>query len=129
MESTKALRALAALAQDTRLALFRRLVKAGSAGLAAGRLAEALGVPPATLSFHLKELAHADLVAARQEGRFLIYTANYATMNALLAYLTQNCCADSPGACATPACTPRAAAARRAPTSAHRTKRIQRSRA
>lgn len=129
MESSTAVRALAALAQDTRLALYRHLVKAGPAGLAAGRLAEALGVPPATLSFHLKELAHAGLIAARQDGRFLIYSANYAAMNVLLAYLTENCCAESAGACATPACTPRPAARSRARALPHPIKRTRRSRA
>jgi ArsR family transcriptional regulator len=126
MESSQALRALAALAQDTRLALFRRLVRAGSEGLAAGQLATALGVPPATLSFHLKELAHADLVTARQDGRFVFYSANYETMNAVLAYLTENCCADSTGACAAPACTPQPAGARRRAALAPRRKRSTR---
>ena len=83
---------LAALAQETRLAVFRQLVEAGPAGRAAGELAEALGCAPATLSFHLKELSHAGLIAGRQEGRYVIYAANFASMNDLLAFMTENCC-------------------------------------
>jgi len=98
-----AVTALAALAQDSRLAIFRTLVQAGPAGLAAGRIGELTGIAPSSLSFHLKELAHAGLVAARPAGRFVIYTANFATMNALLGYLTENCCGGNP--CA-PVCTP-----------------------
>ncbi|MCX7628090.1 MAG: metalloregulator ArsR/SmtB family transcription factor [Methylophilaceae bacterium] len=103
METKSAVRILSALAQETRLSLFRLLVQAGPAGLAAGELAERLAIPASTLSFHLKELAHADLVNARQEGRFVIYAAQFATMNALLSFLTENCCGGNP--CA-PVCTP-----------------------
>ena len=85
--------ALAALAQESRLAVFRLLVQAGQEGVAAGALGEKLGIPPATLSFHLKTLAHARLAKSRTEGRFVIYTANYAEMDKLIAYLTENCCA------------------------------------
>ena len=94
--------ALAALAQETRLSIFRALVRQGPAGLAAGALAERLGVANATLSFHLKELMRADLIDSRQEGRFIYYMANYGTMNDLLGYLTENCCqgADCGIACA-----------------------------
>lgn len=92
MKPLDAVRLLAALAQETRLSIYRLLVQQGPEGLAAGALAESLGVANATLSFHLKELAHAGLVTPRQEGRFIYYAANYASMNALLAYLTQNCC-------------------------------------
>lgn len=92
MKSIEAVQALAAIAQETRLAVFRALVVAGPEGLAAGRIATALEVAPATLSFHLKELDHAGLVSARQQGRYVIYSANFARMNALLAYLTENCC-------------------------------------
>ena len=92
METTAVLSALNGLAQDTRLAIFRLLVERGPEGLAAGDIAEALGLANATLSFHLKELAHAGLVSARQAGRFIYYTANFATMNGLIAYLTENCC-------------------------------------
>ena len=87
-----AIRALAALAQETRLALFRLLVEQGPAGLTPGRIAAVLDVPPATLSFHLKELAHADLVSQERNGRHLIYRASFEQMNALLSYLTAHCC-------------------------------------
>ncbi len=92
MESFEAVAALAALAQDSRLEIFRRLVQAGPAGLPAGEIAAQLGVPANTLSFHLNQLRHAGLVNFRREGRSLIYAAEYAAMNALLAYLTENCC-------------------------------------
>ena len=92
MKTPDAVRALAALAQDSRLSVFRLLVEQGPAGLPAGVIAERLDLPPATLSFHLKELAHARMVNARQEGRFIYYSANFATMNALLGFLTENCC-------------------------------------
>lgn len=87
--------ALAGLAQDTRLALFRLLVPAGPAGLAAGDLGEQLKLPPATLSFHLKELRHAGLVSQRRQGRTIYYAADYAAMDALIVYLTENCCQGS----------------------------------
>lgn len=99
MEIERAVTALGALAQETRLAVFRLLVQTGPAGLAAGRIADGLGVAPATLSFHLKELSHAGLVAARQDGRYVLYSANFSAMRGLLDYLTENCCADSPSAC------------------------------
>src|SRR5215469_3115849 len=92
MESNTAVEALAALAQDSRLQVYRVLVQAGPEGLAASELAERLGIPANTLSFHLKTLSHADLVQARQEGRFIYYSANYERMNALLEFLTDNCC-------------------------------------
>lgn len=100
MEKDQAVRALAALAQDTRLSVFRLLVQAGPVGLAAGEIAARLGVPPATLSFHLKELARADLVCARQEGRFHYYAADFAAMHALIDYLSENCCGSTRTACA-----------------------------
>ena len=93
MKTIEAVGALAALAQETRLDVFRRLVQQGASGLAAGEIAEHLGVSPATLSFHLKELSHAKLVTARPDGRFVFYAANFATMNRLLGFLTDNCCA------------------------------------
>ena len=96
METKAAVLALAALAQESRLAVFRALVEAGPAGLAAGRIAELAAMPPSSLSFHLKELTHAGLAVSRQEGRFVIYTAQYDTMNALLGYLTANCCGGNP---------------------------------
>jgi ArsR family transcriptional regulator len=96
VESFDAVSALAALAHASRLAAFRLLVQAGPAGLAASKIAEALGMPASSLSFHLKELAHADLVTARQEGRFVIYAAQFETMNTLLGFLTENCCGGAP---------------------------------
>jgi len=102
METNDAVTALAALAQDTRLAVYRLLVQQGLSGLAAGEIAGQLGIAPATLSFHLKELAHAGLVSSRQEGRFVFYAANFDAMNALVAFLTENCCAADCG----PACVP-----------------------
>lgn len=92
MNSNDAVAALAALAQETRLAVFRLLVQAGEEGMAAGDIAAALDVPAATLSFHLKELARAGLVASRQAGRNVIYRTGYAAMDDLIAYLTDNCC-------------------------------------
>jgi DNA-binding transcriptional ArsR family regulator len=105
MKTRTAVAALSALAQDTRLAVYRLLVQQGPSGLAAGEIAGQLGVTPATLSFHLKELAHAGLVTARQEGRFVFYAANFSAMNALVAFLTENCCAADGG----PSCAPAAA--------------------
>jgi len=96
METTSALSALAALAQESRLATFRLLVQAGPEGLSASRIAETLGLPPSSLSFHLKELTHAGLVVPRQEGRFVIYAVRFDTMNALVGFLTQNCCGGTP---------------------------------
>jgi DNA-binding transcriptional ArsR family regulator len=92
MDNKDAVQALAALAQESRLAAFRLLVQAGPDGLAASRIAEALDMPPSSLSFHLKELTHAGLIAPRQEGRFLIYAARFDAMNALLGFLSENCC-------------------------------------
>lgn len=110
MENKDAVVALAALAQESRLAAYRLLVQAGPGGLPASKIAEALGVPPSSLSFHLKELAHANLVVSRQEGRFVIYAAQFETMNALLGFLTQNCCGGNPCSPAdSVACAPRSA--------------------
>ena len=92
MKTPQAVKALAALAQDTRLAIYRLLVQQGPEGLSAGTIADRLELPAATLSFHLKELANAGMVEARQDGRFVFYSANYDQMNALLWYLTENCC-------------------------------------
>lgn len=96
METREVIRALSALAQESRLGIFRLLVHAGPSGMAASRIAEQLGVPPSSLSFHLKELAYAGLVASRQEGRFVIYAANFDVMNDLIGYLTENCCGGNP---------------------------------
>ena len=92
MEANNVVTALAALAQDTRLAIFRLLVQAGAAGQTAGAIAERLDVAAPTLSFHLKELANAGLVTSESQGRFVIYRAHYPTMNGLLEFLTANCC-------------------------------------
>lgn len=92
MESNDAVEALAALAQTSRLEVYRLLVQAGPEGIAASEIAEKLQIPANTLSFHLKNLSHADLVQSRQEGRFVYYSANYEQMNALLGFLTENCC-------------------------------------
>lgn len=96
METKNAIGALAALAQETRLAIFRALVRAGPEGLPAGAVAEAVGTAASTLSFHLKELTNAGLVKGRQDGRFIFYTADYAAMSELVAYLTENCCHGMP---------------------------------
>lgn len=92
MEKKGVLSALSALSQETRLDIFRLLVQAGPGGRSAGAIAEALGVPPNTLSFHLAQLNHAGLIAQRRESRSLIYTAEYDHMNALMNFLTENCC-------------------------------------
>ncbi|HTF32105.1 MAG TPA: metalloregulator ArsR/SmtB family transcription factor [Myxococcota bacterium] len=106
MEMIAAIDALGALAQETRLSLFRLLVQAGPAGLPAGTLAERLDVPAPTLSFHLAQLKHAGLLACKRQGRSLIYAADFAAMSALLAFLTENCCQGSPGVCAPSTCAP-----------------------
>jgi ArsR family transcriptional regulator len=93
MDQAQALAALGALAQETRLQLYRLLVTSGPAGLSAGNIAERLGVIPSSLSFHLQHLVHAGLITQRRVGRLMIYAAAYETMNALLAYLGENCCA------------------------------------
>ena len=104
MEKIEAIVALAALAQESRLDVFRLLVQAGTDGVPAGQIAERLGLPPATLSFHLNQLRHAGLVTFRREGRSLIYAAEYAAMNALLAYLTENCCQGDASGCGVGVC-------------------------
>jgi DNA-binding transcriptional ArsR family regulator len=99
MEKTDAVAALAALAQDNRLDVFRLLVRAGRAGMPAGAVADALSVAPNTLTFHFDRLRQAGLVTVRREGRSMIYSARYETMNALLAYLSENCCAGLDDGC------------------------------
>ena len=118
MESSDTLAALAALAQDSRLAVFRLLVEAGPAGLPAGQIAERLAIPAPTLSFHLAQLGHAGLVTARRDGRSVIYAAGYDAMNGLIAYLTENCCAGA-AACA-PRVPPRRRPRHEAPARARR---------
>ena len=104
MEKTSVIDALAALAQENRLDTYRLLVQAGPDGVTAGEIAAALGLPPNTLSFHFDRLRQAGLVTVRRNGRSMIYAARYATMNALLGFLTENCCgggrscAPAPGA-------------------------------
>ncbi|MBL8552451.1 MAG: helix-turn-helix transcriptional regulator [Hyphomonadaceae bacterium] len=93
MNSPDALAALSALAHEHRLAVFRLLVQAGSEGMAAGEIAEAMGMAPSSLSFHLAHLNRAGLIAQQRESRSLIYSADFARMNALLGFLTENCCA------------------------------------
>lgn len=96
MQPDHVIRALAALAQEHRLAAFRLLVEAGAEGIPAGVLAERLGVPPSSMSFHLAQLFHAGLVTQRRESRSIIYSADYGAMNALMGYLTENCCGGDP---------------------------------
>jgi len=105
MDTKAAVRALAALAQDSRLEVFRLLVQAGPEGLPAGGIAERLGLPPSTLSFHVKTLAHAGLIESRHEGRFIHYSADFEAMNGLVAFLGENCCGGR-------SCAPRTAARR-----------------
>jgi ArsR family transcriptional regulator len=100
MEKTDAIAALAALAQDSRLDVFRLLVAAGPDGMPAGEVAARLGLPPNTLTFHFDRLRMAGLVTVRREGRSMIYAARYETMNTLLGYLTDNCCGGAPQQCA-----------------------------
>ncbi len=105
MNAQNVIRALAALAQEVRLRVFRALVVAGPEGMTPGALAAALAVAPTSLSFHLKELTNAGLLMQSREGRNLIYRADYACMGDLMAYLTENCCRGTPCAEAAPSCT------------------------
>ena len=107
METKDVIGALAALAQESRLAVFRLLVEIGPGGLPVGRIGETLGIAPATLSFHIKELTRAGLVVTQQQGRHIYCSADFDTMNAVLGYLTENCCRGEV-ACtlANPRCTP-----------------------
>jgi ArsR family transcriptional regulator len=106
MEKTNAVAALAALAQDNRLDVFRLLVEAGPDGMPAGEIAGALKLAPNTLTFHFDRLRMAGLVTVRRHGRSMIYAARFETMNALLSYLTENCCRGVPDTCAPPVCEP-----------------------
>lgn len=126
MESVAAVASLSALAQASRLAIFRHLVETGPRGAVAGAIATALDLAPATLSFHLKELTRAGLIANAQEGRFIRYSANFAAMNALVAYLTENCCGGAPcGAACTPVKLRRKPAATKSAASRARTTRAR----
>ena len=111
METSQAVEALSALAHGSRLAVFKLLVQAGHQGRAAGALGEELELPPATLSFHLAHLVRAGIARSRQEGRFVIYSADFDNMNGLVGYLTENCCSGS--ACAPAECAPTARTKRR----------------
>jgi len=112
-DAAKAVTALAALAQETRLAIFRLLVEHAREGLTPGAISLRLKLAPATLSFHLKELANAHLIEDRRDGRFIWYRPDVGAMNGLIGYLTENCCRASGGACDTtcapPACKPTSA--------------------
>jgi DNA-binding transcriptional ArsR family regulator len=96
MDTKEVLAALAAIAQESRLGIFRLLVQVGPTGMAATKIAEQLDIAPSSLSFHLKELTHAKLITSRSEGRFIIYSADIAVMNGLIGYLTENCCGGVP---------------------------------
>ncbi len=100
MNPAFAVQALSALAQESRLAIYRLLVQAGPSGRVAGQIAETLGIPPATLSFHLKTLAQGGLVHGRQEGRFIRYVADFEAMHGLIDYLSENCCGGDRLVCA-----------------------------
>ena len=103
VKAAQVVTALSALAQSTRLAIFRLLVERGPEGMAAGQVAEKLKVSPATLSFHFRTLSHAGLIESRQDGRFIYYAANFTVMNDMLEYLTENCCGGEQVVCAVPA--------------------------
>ncbi len=96
MDTKEVLTALAAIAQESRLAIFRLLVQVGPDGMAATKIAEQLDIAPSSLSFHLKELTHAKLITSRSEGRFVIYSTDVVVMNGLIGYLTENCCGGIP---------------------------------
>ena len=106
METKEAVTALSALAQESRLGIYRLLVQAGPGGMAAGAIADQLDLPPATLSFHLKELSRAGLALSRQDGRYVIYSANFGNALRLVDFLTENCCG---GESCLPECAPAAA--------------------
>lgn len=102
MKPAQVVKALSALAQPTRLAIYRLLVERGPDGVAAGHVSQKLRVSPATLSFHFRTLSHAGLIESRQEGRFIYYAANFTAMNDMLSYLTENCCGGDQAPCAVP---------------------------
>jgi ArsR family transcriptional regulator, arsenate/arsenite/antimonite-responsive transcriptional repressor len=133
METKDVLRSLAALSQESRLAIFRLLVEQGPSGLPAGQIADRLDLPAATSSFHLKELATAGLITARQESRFIYYAADFDAMNGVIAYLTDNCC-QGRGVCVAecaPQCLPQPTSTRRTTSPPHSqpSKRMQRRKA
>lgn len=106
METSDAVAALGALAQEHRLAVFRLLVEAGPEGMPAGQVAEALDIPPNTLTFHFDRLRASGLVTVRRDGRSMIYAAQFKAMNALLGFLTENCCQGEPEKCLPTVCRP-----------------------
>ena len=106
MKSKIAVAALSALAQESRLATFRALVQRGPSGLCPSELSNKLGIAAPTLSFHLAQLRHAGLISVTREGRTLRYAANFKAMNAVIGFLTENCCAGDGAVCSTPQCTP-----------------------
>jgi ArsR family transcriptional regulator len=110
MDATKAVAALGAIAHEHRLAVYRMLVERGPQGLAAGEIAERLGMPPSSLTFHLQQLLHAGLVTQRRLSRQLFYAADFAAMNALVGFLTENCCGGGSTAACAPVCNPAAPA-------------------
>jgi DNA-binding transcriptional ArsR family regulator len=110
METNIAVAALSALAQDNRLEVYRLLVQAGPQGVPAGAIAKKLGVAPNTLTFHFDRLRQAGLVTVTRRGRSMIYAERFDTMNALIGFLTENCCGGAADRCATPVCTPQAMA-------------------
>jgi ArsR family transcriptional regulator len=115
MQTKQAITILSALAQESRLAVYRLLIEHAPDGLAASVIAEKLGLANATLSFHLKELSHAGLVTSEQSGRFIYYAPVMEAMNDLIGYLTENCCSQTGATCVTPtACAPRVSTKRRA---------------
>jgi DNA-binding transcriptional ArsR family regulator len=109
MRASEIVTALGALGQETRLEIFRLLIRRGPNGMAAGAIASALGVAPSSLTFHLQQLTHAGLIAQRRVGRQLIYAADYAAMNTVMDYLTEHCCGGNPALCL-PQCDPAKAA-------------------
>jgi ArsR family transcriptional regulator len=120
MDKAATIAALSALAQDNRIDVFRLLITGGPSGMAAGAIAEKLGLPAPTLSFHLAQLKYAGLVTCRRESRSLIYAAAYPAMNGLITYLTENCCGGHPEACGIAPCEPgTSAGARSKGESAH----------
>ena len=96
MKSKAAISSLLALAQESRLTIFRMLVQAGPNGMSAGKIGEITGIAPSSVSFHIKELVNAGLVISRKDGRFIIYTANFDSVSELIAFLTENCCGGNP---------------------------------
>lgn len=123
MDAKLAVDSLAALAQESRLAIYRLLVESGPTGLAVGEIGASVRIAPATLSFHLKELSRAGLIRARQEGRFIYCSANFETMNRLLGYLTENCCARDGVGCDTGCCNGTAATSQSRKQSPRRVRR------